>query len=79
MESGLEINSISHFYDRQQSLDQVSLHVDAGSVHCLLGASGSGKSTLLRIIAGLERPTTGEIKINGVTVSDDVFVMVTTT
>ena len=71
MESGLEINSISHFYDRHQSLDQVSLHVDAGSVHCLLGASGSGKSTLLRIIAGLERPTTGEIKINGVTVSDD--------
>ena len=36
-----------------------------------IGASGSGKSTLLRIIAGLERPTTGEIKINGVTVSDD--------
>ena len=71
MESGLEINSISHFYDRHQSLDQVSFRVDAGSVHCLLGASGSGKSTLLRIIAGLERPTTGVIKINGVAVSDD--------
>ncbi len=71
MKSGLEINSISHFYDKHQSLDQVSLHVDAGSVHCLLGASGSGKSTLLRIIAGLEIPITGEIKVNGVTLFDD--------
>ena len=71
MKSGLEINSISHFYDKHQSLDQVSLHVDAGSVHCLLGASGSGKSTLLRIIAGLEIPITGEIEVNGVTLFDD--------
>ncbi|MBH57929.1 MAG: hypothetical protein CMJ82_12165 [Planctomycetaceae bacterium] len=71
MKSGLEVNSISHFYDKHQSLDQVSLHVDAGSVHCLLGASGSGKSTLLRIIAGLEIPITGEIKVNGVTLFDD--------
>ena len=71
MKSGLEVNSISHFYDKHQSLDQVSLHVDAGGVHCLLGASGSGKSTLLRIIAGLEIPITGEIKVNGVTLFDD--------
>ena len=71
MKSGLEVNSISHFYDKHQSLDQVSLRVVAGSVHCLLGASGSGKSTLLRIIAGLEIPITGEIKVNGVTLFDD--------
>lgn len=71
MNTGLEINSVSHFYGQYQSLDQVSLQVDAGSVHCLLGASGSGKSTLLRIIAGLERPMTGEIKVNGVTLYDE--------
>ena len=68
---GLEVNSVSHFYDQYQALDDVSLQVTAGSVHCLLGASGSGKSTLLRIIAGLERPVAGEIKVNGLTLYDE--------
>ena len=68
---GLEVNSVSHFFDQYQALDEVSLQVNAGSVHCLLGASGSGKSTLLRIIAGLERPVAGEIKVNGLTLYDE--------
>ncbi len=69
MKTGLEVNSVSHFYGKFQSLDGVSLQVTPGHVHCLLGASGSGKSTLLRLIAGLENPAAGEIKINDVTFS----------
>jgi sulfate transport system ATP-binding protein len=43
----------------------VSVAVPAGSLTALLGPSGSGKSTLLRIIAGLERPDTGRVVIDG--------------
>ena len=47
------------------ALDGVSLKFERGKVYCLLGVSGSGKSTLLNLIAGLERPTRGEIVFKG--------------
>lgn len=46
-------------------LSDVNLHVNRGELVCVVGASGSGKSTLLRLIAGLERPTTGAITVDG--------------
>jgi sulfate transport system ATP-binding protein len=49
-----------------QALDDVSVSVAGGSLTALLGPSGSGKSTLLRVIAGLERPDSGEVSIGGV-------------
>jgi sulfate/thiosulfate transport system ATP-binding protein len=45
------------------ALDEVSVDVPTGSLTALLGPSGSGKSTLLRVIAGLERPDSGEVLI----------------
>lgn len=47
------------------ALDNVDFTVPAGSLTALLGPSGSGKSTLLRAIAGLDRPDTGTVTING--------------
>ena len=47
------------------ALDDVTLAVPEGSLTALLGPSGSGKSTLLRIMAGLETPDSGVIKIAG--------------
>jgi sulfate/thiosulfate transport system ATP-binding protein len=47
------------------ALDDVSVHVPSGALMALLGPSGSGKSTLLRVIAGLEKPDTGEVFISG--------------
>jgi sulfate transport system ATP-binding protein len=47
------------------ALEDVSLEVPSRSLTALLGPSGSGKSTLLRVIAGLERPDAGEIRISG--------------
>jgi ABC-type lipoprotein export system ATPase subunit len=48
-----------------RALDGVSLTISKGEFVCLLGSSGSGKSTLLNVIAGLDRPTSGQISIFG--------------
>ena len=47
--------------ERIIALDNVSFDFEKGKIYCLLGTSGSGKSTLLNLIAGLEKPTKGEI------------------
>jgi putative ABC transport system ATP-binding protein len=46
-------------------LRDASLDVDAGDFVSLMGASGSGKSTLLNLVAGIDRPTAGQIVVNG--------------
>ena len=47
------------------ALKGVSLMVDAGTVHGLLGENGAGKSTLVKIVAGLQNPTEGEVLLDG--------------
>jgi len=47
------------------ALDGVSLQVKEGDICCIYGVSGSGKSTLLNLMAGLEKPTEGEIILHG--------------
>jgi sulfate transport system ATP-binding protein len=61
----IEVRNVSKRFGNFQALDDVSLDVDGGSLTALLGPSGSGKSTLLRIIAGLEFPDSGEIRLAG--------------
>src|SRR6478752_4439593 len=61
----IEVRSVSKRFGSFRALDDVSLDVDGGSLTALLGPSGSGKSTLLRIIAGLEHPDVGAIRLAG--------------
>lgn len=56
---------MSHSYGRHQVVEQVSLSVGPGEIHCLLGGSGSGKTTILRLAAGLERLQSGAVYIAG--------------
>ena len=53
-------------------VDDLSLTVAAGQVTCLLGPSGCGKSTTLRMIAGVEQPDQGSVRIDGAVASDEI-------
>ncbi|CAN5552076.1 N/A [soil metagenome] len=61
----LEVDDVSIAFDGTEVLDAVSFTAADGEVVALLGPSGSGKSTLLRIVAGLESPDRGWVKIAG--------------
>ena len=61
----LDVRRISKAYEGVQALDQVSLTIGAGVVHCLVGENGSGKSTLIKCIGGVVEPDSGQISING--------------
>jgi putative ABC transport system ATP-binding protein len=51
-----------------RALKKVSLSIDQGQLVAVTGKSGSGKSTLLNVIAGIDRPSEGSVKINGIRV-----------
>src|SRR5262249_55606987 len=65
----VEIRHVTKEYRKGEQkivpLKDVSLDIDQGDFVSLMGASGSGKSTLLNLVAGIDRPTAGEIRVNG--------------
>ncbi|MFM1653602.1 putative 2-aminoethylphosphonate ABC transporter ATP-binding protein [Brevibacillus sp. B_LB10_24] len=61
----LSIQGISKSFGKFTALNQIDIDIQKNEFVCLLGPSGCGKTTLLRIIAGLERPKTGRILVNG--------------
>ena len=69
MEQLLDIKALSCGYPGNRVVDDLSLHISAGTLCCLLGPSGCGKTTVLRAIAGFEPVSGGEILLNGQRVS----------
>ncbi len=65
----VEIKGLSKIFQRDSfavpALENIDLLVDEGEFLCLMGPSGSGKTTLLNIIAGIDRPSAGEVKVLG--------------
>ena len=61
----LELQDVTKKYLRRTALDGVSLSIDEGKTCLLLGPNGSGKTTMMKLIAGLSRPTSGEIRLGG--------------
>ena len=72
-ENIVTIRNLSKVYAQGEiqvtALDNISLDLAAGEFLALMGPSGSGKSTLLHIIAGIDRPTSGECLVQGVDVT----------
>ncbi|WP_439122326.1 ABC transporter ATP-binding protein [Marivita sp.] len=68
-ESAVSARNISKNYGDVQALQNMSLEFPRGQLTSLLGPSGCGKTTLLKIIAGLLEPTSGEVEVNGKTVT----------
>lgn len=66
----LDVRAVSRRYGDREAVREAGFELHAGQVACLLGPSGCGKSTLLRMIAGLEPVDDGELRIDGVTVSE---------
>ena len=67
----LEINNLSFAYGKDTvSVVDLSLRLNSGKIMALLGPSGCGKTSVLRLIAGLETPKQGEIKLHGVIVAN---------
>ena len=71
----LELDRIVQRYGTHTVVDGVSLRIATGSIACLLGPSGCGKTTLLRCIAGFEPIAEGEIRLEGMPVSQPGFSM----
>ncbi len=67
--TGLVLSHVGKIFDAGAgafaAVQDVSLEIEAGAFVAIVGASGCGKSTLLRMIAGLERPDSGEIRAGG--------------
>jgi heme exporter protein A len=61
----VELERVCKRFAAFAALDQITLKLSAGSFLLLVGGNGAGKSTLLRLLAGLSRPTQGEVRIGG--------------
>lgn len=59
------LNNVNKTIKRNKVIDNISLHLDSGKVTGFKGINGSGKTMLMRLIAGLIKPSSGEVIING--------------
>jgi putative ABC transport system ATP-binding protein len=70
----LELNELTKFYleghEQREVLRKVNLKIQEGQIVALLGRSGSGKSTLLNLLAGIDQPSSGSIRIDEIVLNE---------
>src|SRR5258707_9959723 len=69
-EAVLELSGVRKRYDAVMAVDSLDLTLRTGEFLTLLGPSGSGKTTTLMMVAGLQQPDSGTIRLNGASVAD---------
>ena len=67
----IEIHDVSKKYNEVVALSRLSLHVQEGSITGFVGPNGAGKSTTIRMITGLSRPDSGDVKVFGMNPYDN--------
>jgi putative ABC transport system ATP-binding protein len=69
----IELRDVSKLFQGKRNvtaLDRVNLHISKGELVSVVGPSGSGKSTMLNLIGGLDRPTSGQVSVDGAVLND---------
>ncbi|USQ81958.1 amino acid ABC transporter ATP-binding protein [Ornithinimicrobium faecis] len=66
----IEVRDLHKSFGDNEVLTGINFHVNSGEVVCVIGPSGSGKSTLLRCVNRLEEPTSGQILVEGIDITD---------
>lgn len=70
----IKCRKLSRIYNRGveeiRPLDELDLEIEAGGFVALMGPSGSGKTTLLNLLAGIDRPTSGELEVDGLSLGE---------
>ena len=61
----LQLKNVGKSFGSVISFGEISLHVDPGTVTCVLGDNGAGKSTLIKILSGVHQPSPGEFLVAG--------------
>ena len=61
----MELSGVTKRFGSVIALQDITIQVNPGEVHCLLGDNGAGKSTLIKILSGVHRPSRGEIRVEG--------------
>ena len=61
----IEIRDLTKVYGSQKAVNGLSFDIEPGRVTGFLGPNGAGKSTTMRMIVGLDRPTSGTVRVNG--------------
>ncbi|UPA30775.1 ABC transporter ATP-binding protein [Terrisporobacter glycolicus] len=69
----IEVKHVKKIYKKVKALDDVSFNIEEGKITCILGVNGVGKSTILKVIAGLVKPNSGEILIDGEKFSQQTY------
>jgi ABC-2 type transport system ATP-binding protein len=68
----IDLDGASRAYGSTLAVDHLSLGVSEGEVHAMLGRNGAGKTTVIRMLSGLVRPTSGDVRVAGVDVTRDL-------
>jgi heme exporter protein A len=71
MAAAVEVSSLTRKFGTRVAVDGIDLTLDGGDCLAVFGPNGAGKTTLLRLVAGLLKPTSGDVRLNGVNVRRD--------